>query len=98
MTTYAVVLAPQAENDVRDAYLWYRERNASAAESFRAEVFAAIDAIGRAPLVRAPDEAGDRKRMLKRFPYFVFYDVVGDTVTVVAVAHHRRGPRYWQPD
>jgi len=98
VTAYSVVLAPQAEDDVREAYFWYRERSASAAESFRTEVFAAIDAIARAPLVRLPDESGNRKRMLKRYPYFIFYDVLDEVVTVLAVAHHRRRPGYWQPE
>lgn len=95
MSDYAVELAPAAEADVRDAFVWYRERNALIADAFRTEVFDAIDRIAETPLAKAADEEGNRKRVLHRFPYSVIYEVSGTTVTVVAVAHHRRKPGYW---
>ena len=93
---FAVVLAPAAENDIAEAFLWYRERNVLASDAFRAEVFETMDRLAAAPLSRPADEEGNRHRVLKRFPYSVFYEVLGSTVTVVAVAHHRRRPVYWQ--
>lgn len=96
MSDFTVVLAPAAEQDVADAFLWYLERNAQVADGFRAEVFDAIDRIADTPLRRPADDDGNRKLMLKRFPYSVFYEVLGTTVTVLAVAHHRRRPNYWQ--
>ncbi|MEO8022542.1 type II toxin-antitoxin system RelE/ParE family toxin [Polaromonas sp.] len=96
MSPFSVVLAPAAESDISDAILWYRERNALAADGFRAEVFDIIEHIADAPLSRPADEDGNRHRVLKRFPYSVFYDVIDDTVTIIAVAHHRRRPNYWR--
>ena len=97
MSDLAVVLAPGAEQDISDALLWYRERNALAADGFRAEVFDAVDRIAVAPLSRPADEEGNRRRVLKRFPYSLVYEVGGTTITVLAVAHHRRRPNYWRP-
>ena len=96
MSAFIVVLAPAAESDISDAFLWYRERNTLAADGFRAEVFDIIEHIADAPLSRPADEDGNRNRVLKRFPYSVFYDVIGSTVTIIAVAHHRRRPNYWR--
>jgi toxin ParE1/3/4 len=96
VSDYVVELAPAAEGDIGDAFLWYRERNALAPDAFRAEVFDAIDGIAEAPLSRAADEEGNRKRVLRRFPYSVFYEVLGSTVNILAVAHHRRRPNYWR--
>jgi toxin ParE1/3/4 len=39
---------------------------------------------------------GIYSRMLKRFPYTIFYVVEGNTVFVLAVAHQRREPGYWR--
>ena len=75
--------------------LWYRERNALIADAFRAEVFDTIDRIADVPLTNGADDEGNRKRVLHRFPYSVIYKVLGRTVTILAVAHHRRKPRYW---
>ena len=96
MSQFAVVLAPAAEQDIADAFLWYRERNALAANGFRAEVFDAIEHIATLPLSRPVDDEGNRHRVLKRFPYSVFYEVMCNTVTVLAIAHHRRKPGYWR--
>ncbi len=39
--------------------------------------------------------AGIRRVGLSRFPYSVFYRVLGDEVQITAFAHHRRRPCYW---
>ena len=95
MSGYVVELAPAAEGDIREAFTWYRERNALIADAFRTEVFDTIDRIGDAPLAKATDAEGNRKRVLHRFPYSVIYEVQANTVTVLAVVHHRRRPGYW---
>ena len=83
MSGYIVEIAPGAEGDIADAFLWYQERNALIADAFR-------------PLARTADDEGNRKRVLNRLPYSVVYEVVGKTLTILAVAHHRREPAYWR--
>ena len=97
MSDFVVAIAPAAESDIGNAVLWYRARNALVADAFRAEVFDAIDRIGETPLGRPADDEDIRRRVLRRFPYSVVYEVTGTTVTVLAVAHHRRKPNYWRP-
>ena len=96
MSNFEVVLAPEAESDITDALVWYRKRSVLAAVGFRVEVFGAIDRIGEAPLSWPIDEFGNRQFVLRRFPFSVVYDVEGRTVTILAVAHHRRRPDYWR--
>jgi plasmid stabilization system protein ParE len=73
VSRYLVELAPAAEVDIADAFLWYRDRNAPTADAFRAEVFDTIDRIEAAPLAKGLDEEGNRKRVLHRFPYSVIW-------------------------
>ena len=96
MSDFVVQLAPAAEGDIADAILWYRARNALMADAFRAEVFDVIERIGRTPLQKPEDAEGNRRSLLQRFPYSVVYDVLGNTVTILAVTHHRRRPNYWR--
>ncbi|WP_457329070.1 type II toxin-antitoxin system RelE/ParE family toxin [Rhizobacter sp. P5_C2] len=96
MSDFHLRFDPVAENDIASAFRWYRERSVSAAEGFRTAVFDGMERIGHAPLVRGPDALGNRKLVLHRFPYTIWYVVDGDQVTVVAVAHHRRQPAYWR--
>ena len=96
MTRYVVEIAPLAEGDIKEAYLWYLERNALIAQAFRTEVLGVIDKVEKAPLSKAPDDEGNRRRLLRRFPYSVVYELHGATVTILAVTHHRRQPNYWR--
>lgn len=96
MSEYFVEIAAAAEGDIRDAFQWYRKRNALIADAFRTEITETIDQVGVTPLARATDEAGNRRRVLHRFPYSVVYEVTGSTVTILAVTHHRRKPGYWR--
>ncbi len=76
---------------------WYSERSPHAANGFDEAVSQALREIERAPQ-RCPliDRRHRLKILEKRFPYHVIYRVDGDLLTVIAVAHHGRRPRYWQ--
>ena len=96
MNRFDVVLAPEAEDDIAQALAWYRERNTTAAEAFEFEAFDVIDRLEFTALGSAADEHGTRRRVMKRHPYSIWFEVQGRTVTVLAVAHHRRRPGYWR--
>ena len=89
---YSLAIAPAAVTDIRDAFQWYDERNALAADGFRAQVFETTDRIADNPLGKAADSNGNRRRVLHRFPYTVVYELVANSTTILATAHHRREP------
>jgi plasmid stabilization system protein ParE len=93
---YAIRVVPGAERDIGAAFFWYRERNAAVANAFRIELFDAIDRLVERALLNSADAEGNRKAVLHRFPYSVVYEVQNRTVTILAVAHHRRRPDYWR--
>jgi len=95
VTRNQVSVLPLAEEDVREAFLWYFERSPLAADAFRSEVFAAIDKLAEDPTMWPSDGDGVHYYILRRFPYTVHYEFDASTVTVLAVAHHRRRPGYW---
>jgi plasmid stabilization system protein ParE len=94
--TRDVKLAPDAEWELREAFLWYRERSRLAAETFRTDVFAAIDSLATEAGIWPEDEDGICRYVLRHFPYTIHYEYDARTVTVLAVAHQRRRPGYWQ--
>ena len=87
MSEFSVVLAPAAESDIEEAFHWYEERDAGAASAFRREAFEAIDQLALDPMRWRADGNGNRRRLLKRFPYSVWFEVQAEIVTVLAVAH-----------
>ena len=97
MSSFAIQVLPEAEAEAREAFLWYFERSPLIADGFRTELFEAIDSLATTATTDWPeDEDGFRKYHLRRFPFTVMYEVVGQEVTVHAVAHQRRRPGYWQ--
>lgn len=96
MSRYSLDLLPEAEAEIREAFLWYFERSPMAARAFRAEVFAAMDALSDQAHIWAPNEDGIRKYILSHFPYTVYYELSEQRVVVFAVGHQRRKPGYWE--
>jgi plasmid stabilization system protein ParE len=93
---YAVSLLPAAEEEIKEAFHWYLERSPFAANALRSEMFAAIDSLAEDPMQWPADADGVHYYILRRFPYTIHYEVSAPAVTVLAVAHQRRRPGYWQ--
>ncbi|MDZ4252996.1 MAG: type II toxin-antitoxin system RelE/ParE family toxin [Sulfuritalea sp.] len=96
MTRFEVEILPEAEAEIGETFLWYFERSPIAADAFRTETLEAIDQLGTDALMWPEDEDAIRRHSLRHFPYTVFYEIRGNTVTVLAVAHQRRKPGYWR--
>jgi plasmid stabilization system protein ParE len=95
---YRVVLLPEAEADVTDAAAWYesqRER-AGLGREFLQEFRAATEKLRRDPLLFQAVFAPIRRILLRRFPFAVFYEVVGREVVVLTCAHTSRDPEFVQ--
>ena len=88
-------LAAAAE-EVEDAQTWYEERSMFAASAFLRELSIATNRIREAPMRYAAAEHGTRRILLEHFPFTMYYRVRGDVITIVAVAHQKRRPGYWQ--
>jgi len=90
------ILRPAAAADVEDAWRWYEERREGLGDEFLEVVRAALESI-RAHPDSAPVVHRDvRRQLLRRFPYGLFYRVIGGQVVVVACFHAKRNPRVWR--
>ena len=96
MTRYEISLLPLAEEEIKEAFHCHSQRSRFAADVFRTEVFSAIDSLAEDPTMWPADSEGVRYYILRHFPYTIHYEIAAATVTVLAVAHQRRRPGYWQ--
>ncbi len=87
---------PEAIAEARAARSWYYARSPEVAEAFMAELDLAIARIEEAPRQWPPYLGDTRRYLLRRFPFFVVFREMEDGVQVLAVAHGRRRPGYWQ--
>jgi plasmid stabilization system protein ParE len=89
---------PEARVEVQAAAAWYRERSREAARGFVDAVTDGTQSIRRHPEAWPTWRRVDvRRRVLRRYPYSIFYVIEGEVIVIVAVAHHKRRPGYWLP-
>jgi hypothetical protein len=74
-------IAPEAEQDMADAYGWYEDRRTDLGEDFLSCVDACIQGICRPPQMHVPIYENYRRGLVRRFPYAVIYEYAADTVT-----------------
>jgi toxin ParE1/3/4 len=96
MPLFAVEFHPLAADEAEAAEQWYRERNEIASARFQRELDRAVDLISERPSTGSPYLSGTSRVLLRRFPFFVVFRVLGYNVQIVAVAHARRRPGYWR--
>ena len=91
-----IEIHPAAVAEAKAAREWYAERSAKAAAAFMAEIDLAMAQIQEHPERWRSHRQGERRYLLKRFPFLVVYRRVDERIQVLAVAHARRRPGYWR--
>ena len=91
-----LIIAPEAEEDMEEAYGWYENHRIGLGEDFLGCVDACIGAICRKPKMHALVHENYRRGLVRRFPYAVFYEYSGQTVTVYCIIHTSRDPEKWR--
>lgn len=76
----------------------YAEDRFGCGHQFVAAMRAALDSIAKDATLFQPVGQDIRIFRLKRYPYYLFYhyDESDKTVTIYAVAHHKRQQNYWR--
>jgi plasmid stabilization system protein ParE len=77
-----LILAPEIEQDITGAYVWYEGQRPGLGEEFLSSVDACLHAILRNPETRAIVFDSYRRALLRRFPHVIFYESAAETVTV----------------
>lgn len=56
----------------------------------------AFDRVRKHPEIGESLARGERRLLLRRFPYKLIYRPHADRIFIVAVAHHKRRDGYWR--
>ena len=91
-----LIIAPEASQDIDEAYGWYECQRAGLGEEFLNCVDACVQAICRMPEMHSKVYEDYRRGLVRRFPYAIFYEYAGDTVTVYCIFHTSRDPAKWR--
>lgn len=87
---------PAAAADLDYAYARYEEERKGLGEEFYAEVRATAQRVVERPEAYPVVIRQTRRALVHRFPYGLFYRIVGDTIVFVACFHTSRNPALWR--
>ena len=93
---YQLIISPEAELDLQDAFEWYEQASSGLGSEFVRAVDSCFALIGRNPLAYPKVYQQVRRALIRRFPYGVMYVVEEDVITIIACFHVKRDPKKWQ--
>jgi plasmid stabilization system protein ParE len=85
-----------AEVEADEAVAYFEQQLEGLGERFQNDLEHTVSLIIDYPLIGSPLTKRIRKFRLRKFRYNVVYVVVEDEIVIVAVAHHKKRPRYWR--
>lgn len=91
-----VILRPDAEADVRDAYEYLEEARTGLGEQFAARLHDVLERIESMPQSFGIVWQDVHAVRLRKFRYVVYYVVTKDHVEVLAVMHGARDQSVWR--
>jgi plasmid stabilization system protein ParE len=84
-----------AAADIENGYSWYERERIGLGDEFLEEVSVTVDAVLAHPNAFPIVHRDTRRALVRRFPFALYYRIVGDTVVFVACFHVRRNPLRW---
>ena len=87
---------PTASDEIVETTAYYESEVPGLGDRFIAEVESIIEVL--CDQANIGQSVGDKLRriLLARFPYSLIYSIESERIWIIAVAHHRRRPGYWQ--
>lgn len=87
---------PAAEQELKESVRFYEDRAQGLGADFFAAVELALQRIIAAPERFRSDREGVRICPVSRFPFTIRFVVEPEGLWIVALAHDKRRPGYWQ--
>ena len=94
-----VRLRPLAKRDLKEAVRWYRDRDPELANRFLDEVYKVLALLERFPetggMAFGIDDPEIRQLPVDNFPYQIVFKRLPHRTSILAIAHERKKPGYW---
>lgn len=85
-----LLVRPEAERDLEFACDWYEQKKSGLGREFIEEIAAAMRDLERDPEQARCYFFRFRRVLLRRFPYKIFYQSIGDRVIVFRILHAKQ--------
>ncbi len=92
---YRLTFKPEVYDDIKTAYDWYEAQRAGLGEDFLLTLEESYVKITRNPKLYQDIYKSVKRKLVRRFPYGIFFVLLEDTIIVLAVLHTKREPQEW---
>ena len=89
---YQLIIAAKAYKDIETARNWYDNQSALAGDWFVNEINVHVSNITKNPWRYAMIAVGIRRKLLKRFPYKIFFSVKSNVIVILRIRHNKQKP------
>jgi len=86
---------PEVYDDIKIAYDWYESQRVGLGEDFLLTLEESYAKIARTPKLYQLIYKTVRRKLVRRFPYGVFFTLRDDKIIVIAVLHTKSNPVTW---
>jgi len=93
--TRELVVRPEAETEISEAFEWYEERVSGLGSDFLLNVDGALQSILRNPHRFPVIHKNLRRALIRRFPYQIFFVLEKHRIVILAVFHAKQSPKRW---
>ena len=87
---------PAALAEFKAEVAYYEALEPGLGGAFASEVFRIIDLARLFPRMGTPEEGEVRSLITKRFPFVIYYELIGESLWIWAVMHAARAPGSWK--
>jgi plasmid stabilization system protein ParE len=91
-----LIYHPEAEAELVEAAAFYEARSPELGERFLREFDMAVAELQTSPGLWPVVEVDLRCYTIRRFPFSIYYRVLGDELRILVVKHHSQHPDYWR--
>ena len=85
-----------ASLELAEAVAYYDDKSEGLGDRLLAEIRSAVSYIEEYPQSSPVISHGVRRKVLAKFPFDLFYVVAESEISILAVAHESRRPRFWR--
>jgi hypothetical protein len=85
-----------AQLELDESFEYYEIQHSKLGYRFVNEVKNAIDRISYFPFAWQQITINTRRCLVKTFPYGIIYQILDDTILIIAIANLHQKPNYWK--
>ena len=91
--TYTLHFLSEVEEDVIRGYVWYEDKSPGLGEEFLRVFYTCAEELPRNPLLYPKVYRDFQRRLLRRFPYAIYFTIKDSQIIVIGLFHCARNPR-----